>query len=142
MAQSLTASKSIVIMATPQRVWRALTDPEQIKQYMFGSEVETDWQEGSPIVYRGTWDGKPYEDKGTILKIAEPQLLRSSYYSPLSGKADTPENYAEVTYQLSPEAGGTMLTVTQTNNADDAAREQAEGNWSSVLDAIKSMIEN
>jgi len=35
------------ITASPERVWAALTDPKLIKRYMFGSEVETDWQQGS-----------------------------------------------------------------------------------------------
>ena len=39
----LTATKSIVINAAPQRVWEALTDPAQIKQYMWGAEAVSDW---------------------------------------------------------------------------------------------------
>jgi uncharacterized protein YndB with AHSA1/START domain len=35
------------IAALPSQVWTALTDPEQIKRYMFGSHVDTDWQPGS-----------------------------------------------------------------------------------------------
>jgi uncharacterized protein YndB with AHSA1/START domain len=141
MPQSLTATKSIVINATAQRVWEALTDPAQIKQYMWGAEAISDWQLGSSLIYRGTWEGKPYEDKGTILEIDPPRLLRTNYYSPLSGKPDVPENYAEVTYAVSPDAAGTRLTVTQTNVEDDAARARSEGNWGTVLDAIKKLIE-
>ena len=137
----LAATKSIVIDATAQRVWEALTDPAQIKQYMWGAEAISDWKLGSSLIYRGEWEGKSYEDKGTILEIDPPRLLRTNYYSPLSGKADAPENYAEVTYALAPEAGGTKLTVTQSNVEDEAARERSEGNWSTALEAIKKMIE-
>ena len=54
-------------MATPERVWRALTDPAQIKDWMVGTDVETDWRVGSPISWRGELDGKAYgtgEDPG------------------------------------------------------------------------------
>ena len=138
---TLTATKSITIAAPPKRVWEALTDPAQVKQYMWGAEVVTDWKQGSPIVYRGEWEGKPYEDKGKIVEIDPPRLLRTTYYSPLSGKADVPENYAEVVYALEPSAGGTRLTVTQSNIADEAGKERSEGNWGMTLETMKKMIE-
>ena len=141
MSQNLIATKSIHIKATPERVWEALTDPAQVKQYMWGSEVVSDWKQGSPLVYRGDWEGKPFEDKGTILEIDPPRLLRTNYFSPLSGKEDVPENYAEVTYALAPEAGGTKLTVTQSNIVDETAREHSEGNWSVALEAMRKVIE-
>jgi uncharacterized protein YndB with AHSA1/START domain len=137
----LTATKSIVINAAPQRVWEALTDPSQIKQYMWGAEAISDWKLGSSLTYRGTWEGKSYEDKGTILEIDPPRLLRTNYYSPLSGKPDVPENYAEVTYEVRQVAGGSELTVTQTNVEDEAAKTRSEGNWSMALDSIKKLIE-
>jgi uncharacterized protein YndB with AHSA1/START domain len=108
---------------------------------MWGSEVVSDWKQGSPLIYRGIWEGKPFEDKGTILEIDPPRLLRTNYFSPLSGKPDVPENYAEVTYSLSPEGNGTKITVTQTNIVDEKAREHSESNWGSALDTMKKMIE-
>ena len=137
----LTATMSIVIDAKPQRVWEALTDPAQVKQVMWGSEVESDWKQGSPLIYRGVWEGKPFEDKGTILEIDPPRLLRTNYYSPLSGKADVPENYAEVTYALVPEGNGTKITVTQSNIADEKTRDHSESNWGGALETMKKMIE-
>jgi hypothetical protein len=44
------ATAETEINASPAQVWAALTDPELIKQYMFGSQVETDWHPRSPIV--------------------------------------------------------------------------------------------
>ena len=141
MPQNLTATKSTVIAATPQRVWEALTDPAQVKQYMWGSEVVSDWQQGSPLVYRGVWEGKPFEDKGTILEIDPPRLMRTNYFSPLSGKPDVPENYAEVTYPLREVSGGTELTVTQSNIVDEKARDHSEANWGMALEGIRKVIE-
>lgn len=141
MTQSYKATKTVSISATPDRIWEALTDPEQIKHYMFGSEVVSDWVKGAPIVYRGVWEGKPFEDKGIIVDIAPPRLLKTSYYSPLSGKADTPENYSEVTYAITPEGTGSRLTVTQTNLPSQEEADRSESNWGMTLDAIKAMIE-
>lgn len=58
----------MIINASSSRVWEALTDPKLIKQYLFGTEVSTDWKVGSPITYRGVWNGREYEDKGRIIK--------------------------------------------------------------------------
>ena len=60
------------ISASPDQVWGALTDPEAISAFMFGSKVETDWQVGSPITWTGEYDGKPFTDKGEILQVDEP----------------------------------------------------------------------
>ena len=51
------------VNAKPDEVWSALTDPDAIEQYMFGSRVETDWKEGSPIVWKGEYEGESYEDR-------------------------------------------------------------------------------
>jgi uncharacterized protein YndB with AHSA1/START domain len=63
------------ISASPAQVWSSLTDPEQIKKFMFGTEVHTDWQQGSSIVWKGVYEGKEYEDKGQILEIDQGRLL-------------------------------------------------------------------
>jgi len=142
MDTAFTASKSIVINALPEKVWTALTDPEVVKQYMFGAEVVSDWQKGGPLVYKGVWEGKPYEDKGTILDIEPGKLLSATYFSALSGLEDKPENYNVVSYQLSPEPNNaTKLTVTQTNNPTQEAASTAEDNWGMTLAGIKELLE-
>jgi len=136
-----TARADIHIDASPDRLWAALTDPDTIARYLFGSRVSTDWKTGSPIVYRGEWEGEPYEDKGTILEIVPGERLITSYYSPLSGKPDVPESYQTVSYLLAEDGDGTRVTVTQDGCADAAEAERASGNWRMVLDSLKSVIE-
>ena len=43
------AEATVSINAPIAAVWHALRDPELIRQYMFGAEVDTDWREGEPI---------------------------------------------------------------------------------------------
>lgn len=137
-----TATTRIDIDAVPEKVWEALTTPEIVKQYMFGAEVVSDWKVGSPLIYKGEWEGEPYEDKGTILEIEPCRLLKATYYSALSGLEDKPENYNTVTYALSAKGEGrTRLTVTQTNNPDQHAADQAEENWDMALGAIRDLLE-
>ena len=79
------ATAEAVISAPPGRVWAALTDPAQIKEYMFGSEVETDWIPGSTITWKGKYQGKAYEDKGKIVELDPPRRLVVTHFSPMSG---------------------------------------------------------
>ena len=141
MDHSHIAQVTTVIQAPPAKVWKALTDPTLIKQYMFDTGVTTDWKVDSPIRYKGIWKGKPYEDKGTVLKNEPEQLLVTSFWSALSGQPDEPENYKTVQYELIPEDGGTRLTITQDNNATQDEASHSEANWNSVLDGIKKVVE-
>lgn len=139
---NLVAERSITIRAPPSRVWEALTNPELIKRYMFGTEATSEWKVGSSITYRGVWQGKQYEDKGRILQVVPQRLLQSTYWSSMRCVEDKPENYATVTYTREPaEGGATHLTVTQDNIGDEEERRHSESNWSMVLQAIKKLLE-
>jgi uncharacterized protein YndB with AHSA1/START domain len=140
-AQDFVATREIVIEASPGKVWRALTEPELAKKVMFGADVVTDWQVGSPITYRGEWQGKPFEDKGEVLEIKPERRLKTTHFSPLTGKPDKPENYHIVDYELRPEGDKTRVVVTQSNNpSEDAAKHSAE-NWATMLKNLKDVAE-
>ena len=135
------ARAAIPINAPAAKVWEALTQPELIKQYLFGTHVTTDWQVGSPIVYEGIWEGKAYRDKGVVLEVAPERLLVSTFWSALSGKPDLPENYQTVRYELTPEGEGTRLVVVQDNNATQADADHSAQNWQMVLEGLRKMLE-
>ncbi|MDD1665498.1 MAG: SRPBCC domain-containing protein [Methanomicrobiales archaeon] len=137
----IVARQSVVVRAPPERVWRALTDPDMIKEYLFGTQVSTDWKVGSPIRYRGVWEGRTYEDKGMVLRVVPGRLLETTFWSSLSGVSDTPENYKQVTYELTPVSGGTRLTVIQDNNTTEEERNHSEQNWGLVLAGLKKLLE-
>lgn len=141
MKNTFTAEISIFIQAPVSNVWKALVDPQQIKHYLFGTQVESDWKEGSAITYRGEWEGKTYEDKGTILSLVPEKIFSSTYWSSMSGKEDKPENYATVTYKLSEENNGTRLTLTQDNIETEESKKHSEGNWKAVLGKLKELVE-
>ncbi|MGC2241922.1 MAG: SRPBCC domain-containing protein [Acidimicrobiia bacterium] len=139
--RSLKATASTKIEAATPVVWQALVDPELIKQYMFGTEVLTDWVEGSEIRWAGEWKGSKYEDKGKILVVDPPHVLSFSHFSPLTGQPDVPENYHTVRIELLDEGQVTDVTLTQDNNHDDQARAHSEENWQMMLDGLKTLVE-
>lgn len=135
------AKASVTIDAPRPKVWDALMDPQAIKQYMFGTHVDTDWEEGSPIVWKGEWEGKPYKDKGVLTQIRPEKVLQYTHYSPLSGMPDKPENYHTVTIELYGDGNETHVSLTQDNNPTDEAREHSKKNWETMLDALKKYLE-
>ncbi len=141
MDKNLTAQASTSINAPTEKVWNALVKPEAIKQYMFGTNVVSDWHEKSPIVWKGEWQGKPYEDKGVILQFKPGQLIQYSHFSPLSGVPDKPENYHIVTIELSAEGNQTHVSLTQDNNATEEERADSEKNWGMMLAGLKQFVE-
>jgi len=142
MNNKFVAKASIIINAPAARVWEALTQPELIKQYLFGTQVTTDWRVGSPITYEGIWEGKAYKDKGEILQVEPGKLLVSTFWSALAGLPDVPENYQTVRYELSAEGGGTRLTITQDNNATQEDANHSAQNWNMVLEGMKKILED
>jgi uncharacterized protein YndB with AHSA1/START domain len=135
------AKAQIMIDAPVDKVWDAFVNPEVIKKYMFGAKVESDWKEGSAIVWRGTWNGTPFEDKGVILEIKPKTKLSYSHFSPLAGLPDKPENYHTVTIELTDRSWNTAVSLSQDNNATEKAREHAEKNWGTMLSGLKKMLE-
>ena len=142
MDESMIAKASATIDAPVSTVWQALVTPETIKRYMFGTTVESDWKEGSPITWKGEWKGKAYEDKGEIVRCEPGRLLEYTHYSPLSGQPDAPESYHTVTIELAEEDGQTRVSLSQDNNPTAEAREHSEKNWATMLDGLKKVVEH
>lgn len=141
MKTDITGKAGITIDAPVKKVWEALTQPEIIKQYFFNTDTHTSWEVGSPIRFTGEWEGKSYEDKGTVLDVEPNKLISYNYWSSMSGMEDEPENYVTVTYKLAEENGKTRLTVTQENIADEKTKEHSESNWNMVLGKLKQLLE-
>jgi len=141
MKNNLTGAAGIRIDVPVSKVWEALTTPAMIKQYFFGTSAISDWKEGSPLIFKGEWKGKYYEDKGTILRVRPQKLFRYTYWSSMSGIEDKPENYVTITYELTERNGGTYLSVKQENIPDEKMRQHSEENWNKVLAELKEFLE-
>jgi uncharacterized protein YndB with AHSA1/START domain len=139
---NIIAKAQIDIAAPATEVWHALTDPESIAKYFFGSQVETDWKPGSPITWKGQYNGKSFEDKGEILEVERNRLLQMSHFSPLSGQPDKPENYHTLTYELAEADGSTHLSLSQDNNSSEDEAQHSKANWETMLEALKKTVED
>ena len=141
MKSNITGRAEVTINAPASKVWEALTTPSIIKQYFFGTDAVSDWKVGSPLIFKGEWQGKQYQDKGTILESVPQKIFKYNYWSSMSGIEDKPENYVIVTYELSENNNATRLTITQQNIPDEKTREHSEENWKKVLEDLKKLLE-
>lgn len=136
-----TATAEVDVSAAPDQVWQALTDPKQIKRYMFGAEVDASWEPGSPITWKGEYDGRSYEDKGEVLEVEPGRRLAVNHFSPLSGQEDRPENYHRLTYEIEPAGDHTHVRLEQDNAGSPEEAEHSRQNWQTMLDNLKNLVE-
>jgi uncharacterized protein YndB with AHSA1/START domain len=141
MGDDLSTESAITIDAPATKVWEALTTPELIKEWFFGVDTVTEWKVGSPIIHKGEYQGRPYEDRGTILEFDPPWLLVHSHWSPVSGLPDDPENYQRVSWALSERDGVTELTITEVNLPSEEAKVVSAKSWQTVLENLKRLLQ-
>jgi len=135
-----TVTVDVEISASPAQVWQALTDPEQVRHWFLGTQLETTWEEGAPITWSGEYDGRRYEDRGELLEVVPEQVLVHTHYSPLSGAPDEPASYRTVAWRLQDEGDRTRLTLDQTLLGEDPA--QPKQTWEQVLGMLKEHVES
>lgn len=109
---------------------------------MFGTQVVSTWKKGDTVIYKGQWDGQPFEDRGTILVVEPSKTLQFSFFSASSGLEDRPENYSLITYEIKlKDDSSTTLLVTQDNNPTQEAADLAAASWEMTLKQIKGILE-
>lgn len=149
MSTSLVVSNSIHINASAEKVWDALVNPAETKKYMFGCEAMSNWKVGSPLDWKGEFEGKEMIFvKGFVIAIEPCSMLKYTVFDPNSTMEDIPVNYLNVTYEVKPENNGTLLVVSQDGfeqAADGEKRYQDVYNnglgWSPILEQIRNSIE-
>lgn len=146
----LFVKNEIRINASANKVWDALVNPDQTEKYMFGCRTISDWKVGSPLLWRGKYEGNEMDFvTGYVMEIIPGQLLKYSVIDPYATYPITPENHLVVTYQVETLDDECLLTVVQ-----DGFETVAEGmkryqdvynkgeGWMPILVAIKAILES
>jgi uncharacterized protein YndB with AHSA1/START domain len=139
-----TSTSRVVICAPVNQVWKALTEPEFVKQWQYGSDLITDWQPGHAIRFHSLWEGKVYEQWGQVVEVTTNRLIKYTLFAPGSGLDDMPENYFTMTYELEESDGSTTLRVIQMDPRGTDSQESQDGaveNENGVLTALKDLVE-
>jgi uncharacterized protein YndB with AHSA1/START domain len=134
-------SVSTLIRAPRSAVWAALTQPELVKKYFFDTNLTTDWRVGSPLTFRGEWNGQAYEDRGTVLTYEPERSLAYDYWSSFSGTEDMPEHRQIIRFGLTDAEGGILVTLEQSNIDTQERADHSKENWLKVLTGLKDLVE-
>jgi uncharacterized protein YndB with AHSA1/START domain len=123
------------IRATPESIWRALTDPTITPQYRFGLSFETDWRAGSPLTSRSP-DGE-----GAVHEAEPGKRLVYSWSE--TGKPEANGGHpSTVRFELTSMGEVTRLTTIHDDLAPDGAFLRiVQPGWPMILSALKSLLE-
>ncbi len=126
-------------------VWRTLTDPRLMKQWMgepeMEIEVETTWMIGSSIIIRGFHHVK-FENRGEVLEFNSEKKLSYTHLSSVSRLPDTKENHSLLEFTLEDKGSGTLLTIAITNFPTESIRKHMEFYWRGTTLKIKHQVES
>lgn len=133
---------TIVLNAPIEKVWNALTQPELVKQWQYGSDLLTTWKTGSEIRFRNEWEGQIFEQWGTVLEVIPNQKIKYSLFFPRPGLEDKPENYFIMHYVLTEENQKTKLEIIQEDNRLGAVQEKPQSEENPILQSLKAVVES
>ncbi len=130
------------IAVPPAKVWAAMRQGAMFP----GTEIDTDWQAGHPIVFSGEWNGKAFTDRGEIRRLTETEELSFTHWSDKAGTGQPSPSYHLVQYRLYPAGSGTRVTLSQFNEGQDTTvdaktKAEFEKNWTMMLESLKKAAE-
>jgi uncharacterized protein YndB with AHSA1/START domain len=128
------------VRATAEEVWRGLTSPEFTRQYFYGTEVASDWQVGSRVVYTNANGGRRVVE-GEVVECEPPRRLTITWHALWSEEAAA-ESPSRVSFQIEPQEGVCRLRVVHDSFPDGSrVLEEVSQGWSGILSSLKSLLE-
>jgi uncharacterized protein YndB with AHSA1/START domain len=137
-----TTDPIVKILAPASKVWLALTMPDLVKQWQYGSDLMTTWELGTPIIFRNEWNGQTFEQKGTVLEFQPESRLKYSLFFPRPDLDDIPEHCFFMIYELTETAGLTSVLFRQEDPRPSPPDASSGGDGGpDVLASLKELVE-
>ena len=132
------------IAAPPERVFRALTDPDAITRWwrVPGAYETTaarlDLRPGAAYRFSGTSAARGSFDVRGEFRDVEPPMRLSYTWNP---DWDDDAAGSLVSFRLAPSEGGTRLVMEHTGIASASARDRYQPGWRAVLASLRDLIQ-
>jgi len=128
----------IEVNATPEEVWRAITDPEVTRRYAYGCDIEGEWRPGGAWRYQS---GGRTAIEGTVAEARPPHLLRLTARDVWNPAARDEPPYA-MTWRVEPVADGrsrVRLVVDGFETENSSYR--ANSDLAAILDGLRNQVD-
>ena len=127
------------IRTTPAKLWQALTEKEFIRQYWFGTTIESDWKKGA--AWKMSWPDGSIVDSGAILEIDPPRRMVIRWLNEWKPELKA-EGPGRCTIELEPVESAVKLTITHESDVPESKLIKAvSGGWPLILANLKSLLE-
>jgi len=133
-----TAVFEVFIKTTPERLWDAITDPEQRKKYSFGVETYSDWTPGSD--YRAAVPGVVDIAAGENIEVDPPRLLVQTFNALWSDDVKS-QGTTRVSWEIEQVGTSCRLTVVH-DQLPAGANAELYGGWPMILSGLKTLLES
>jgi uncharacterized protein YndB with AHSA1/START domain len=127
------------IRTTPEKLWSALTDPSQMKEYWFGMQFQTEWRKGAQwqMIFP---DGR-VADTGEILELDRPKRIQLRWRNEFKPELKA-EGFALCTIELERYGDAVRLSIAHSiERADSKFIQAVSGGWPKILSNLKSLLE-
>jgi DNA-binding transcriptional ArsR family regulator/uncharacterized protein YndB with AHSA1/START domain len=130
---------AIFIRTSREQLWQALTESDYTLKYYYASTVESDWQPGSPLLYK---IGDDTAIVAEVLEARPPEKLVTTFDAQWDDvvRADPP---SRITWTLE-EAGPGVSKLTVVHDGYEGATatsEQVAGGMPYILSGLKTLLE-
>lgn len=126
----------VYIRATPDQVWRALTESEFTRRYYYGNDVISDWTPGSALVYRDPKDGSE-PIRCHIVEANPPHRLVHTF-----AFTGTDESPSRCTWTIEPRGAASLLTLVHHDfDGETSTYRSVEHGWVPILSGLKTLLE-
>ena len=127
------------IRTTPEKLWSALTDGNQMKEYWFGMHFETEWRTGAE--WRMIFPDGRVADTGEILELDRPRKIRLKWRNEFRQELKA-EGFALCTIEIEPYGDAVRLSITHAiERAESKFIQAVSGGWPKILSNLKSLLE-
>lgn len=128
----------VEVAATPAAAWAALTDPDTVRRYYYGTAPRTTWEVGAPIEFVD--DDGAAQIVGEVLEFEPPRRLAHTFIATWYGDRD---DQGSLHWEVAPSGTGCRITLIH-RGAQAQTREGSETADGSrhIIDSLKELLES